>query len=154
MSDAPLIGWLDALDAEAAGADAREAECRAEFERRVRALAEARAFAHRRANLMRAVAGAAARAEDADGAVAYGLAALRARLGWSSESEARTEILDRFAPVARAAWAVRDGGDDVPAEDSPGEALAAFEAWYGEVRGAAFWTLFENPMPETPLVDW
>ena len=39
---------------------------------------------------------------DEEAAVAQATAALRSRLGWSSDSEARTEVESRFAPVAKA----------------------------------------------------
>ena len=32
--------------------------------------------------------------------------------------------------------------------------FALFEAWYAEAHGVEFWSLFEHPMPETPLVDF
>ena len=43
------------------------------------------------------------------------------------------------------------------AESEPGdvaEALAGFESWYAATHPVAFWVLFENVMPETPVVDF
>ena len=125
-----LAGWLDALAA-AGQAEAAETAFRAEAARRIAALAEARAFAYRRLNLVRAIGAAIAGAEDADAAVAQGLAVLRDRLGWSQDSEVRSEIAERFASVC-----------------------AAFEAWYLDRCGTPFWILFEVPIRETPLVDF
>ena len=34
------------------------------------------------------------------------------------------------------------------------DALTEFETWYGETHPNPFWMLFENQMPETPLVDF
>ena len=32
--------------------------------------------------------------------------------------------------------------------------LAAFETWYETNHRVSFWDLFDQPMPETPLVDF
>ena len=145
--------WIDELVAATRTAEAAETTYRAESARRIEALAQERAFAFRRANLLRAVAEAVARAEDEPTAVAHGLATLRARLGWDFDSEARDEIVTRFAPVCAALHAA--GGEDAAkAEIDPAEALAEFEAWHIEARGVPFWVLFETWMPETPVVDF
>jgi hypothetical protein len=94
--------FLAALDADARGADAAEAGYRREAAARIGELERARALAFRRRNLMRAVAVAIERSESVEIAVAVGLATLRTRLGWSSDSEARDEVLTRFAPVVEA----------------------------------------------------
>lgn len=143
--------WIEELTAATTAAERAEAAYRAEYAKRVEALAQERAFAFRRANLLRAVAGAVAQAADAESAVAHGLATLRGRLGWGSESAAREEIVARFAPVCAALF---EG--DAQAKDAadPAEALAGFEAWHLEARGVPFWVLFERWMPETPVVDF
>lgn len=137
-------------------AEQAEAAYRADYAKRVEALAEARAFAFRRANLLRAVAAAVAQAEDEPMAVAYGLATLRSRLGWGQENEAREDTIARFAPVCAA---LHDPAEEIPGAEAklsadPAEALAAFEAWHLESRGAPFWVLFEQWMPEIPVVDF
>lgn len=134
-------------------AEQAEASYRADFAKRVEELAQARAFAHRRANLLRAVAGAVAQATDAPMAVAYGLATLHSRLGWGQESASREEIIAAFAPVCAALHGPEEGTEAKEPAD-PAEALAAFEAWYIAARGAPFWVLFEQWMPETPVVDF
>lgn len=177
--------WLDDLDEAGRNAAAEEDAYRRDFARRVAELAEARAVAFRRANLVRAISDAVALAEDEQAAVAHGLAVLRTRLGWSSDSEARAEILASFAPVCEAIHAARissaphaevlAGGESRSTQDDasfeaglrpapqdedgggaldPATALAAFESWYHRTKGSTFWILFENVMPETPLVDW
>jgi hypothetical protein len=157
-----LQAWIAELAAAADSAEAAEAAYRAESARCTAALAEERAFAYRRVNLLRALAEAVTGAPDEETAMAHGLAMLRARLGWSSTSDARDEIVGRFAPVCvalRAADAPDDGEEDAgdgaeEAPPDPAEALAAFEGWYREARGTPFWKLFETYIPETPLVDW
>jgi hypothetical protein len=94
--------FLAALDADAREADAAEAGYRREAAARIGELERVRALAFRRRNLMRAVAAAIERSESVEIAVAVGLATLRTRLGWSSDSEARDEVLTRFAPVVEA----------------------------------------------------
>ncbi len=151
--------WIEELTAATRTAETAETAYRAEYAKRIEALAQERAFAFRRANLLRAVADVVARAEDEPTAIAYGLATLRSRLGWGEESEAREEIIARFAPVCAA---LHEGGSDVDVDvdvdaepvTDPAEALAAFEAWYLDARGVPFWVLFERWMPETPVVDF
>ena len=145
--------WIEELAAETKRAEQAEATYRAEHAKRVEALAQDRAFAHRRANLLRAVADAVTGAEDEPGAVARGLATLRHRLGWGDESAAREEIIAHFAPVCVALYDPPDGSE-AKSDIDPAEALAAFEAWHLEARGVPFWVLFERWMPETPVVDF
>lgn len=146
------VAWIEDLTAATAAAEAAEKAYRAEYAARVEQLAQERAFAFRRANLLRAVAGAVAGAEDEQMAVAHGLATLRSRLGWGAESPAREEIVARFAPVCAALHEAPDAQAKEAAD--PAEALAAFEAWHIEARGVPFWVLFERWMPETPVVDF
>ena len=78
---------------------------------------------------------------------------LERAIGWDTDSEARTEVLDRFASVAQAVFF----SFAPPAEAPPqpvDAALGEFEAWYASTRTTPFWTLFEHYMPETPLVDF
>jgi hypothetical protein len=104
---------------------------------------------------MRAIAEAVATAESEEIAVAAATAAMRAKLGWWDESDARTEVLSHFVPVAQQVFA---GLAPVVDEESPPPdvlgALAAFETWYRETHPHPFWMLFEHEMPETPLVDF
>ncbi|MGA2126824.1 MAG: hypothetical protein ABSG76_11800 [Xanthobacteraceae bacterium] len=147
--------FLDALKLAADRATAAENEFRREIAGRTRALERERAFAFRRMNLMRAVADVIANADGEEIAVAGAAAVLRARLGWSSDSEARIAVVSHFAPVAQAMFATLAPSGD---EDAPGPdviaALAEFETWYAETHSSPFWMLFESYMPETPVVDF
>ncbi|UJX43915.1 hypothetical protein [Xanthobacter sp. YC-JY1] len=138
---------LARLDAAKVAADVAETAYRAEAARRTEELARDRAHAWRRADLMRSLATALDGIGDAEMAVAAGQALLRARLGWSDDSEARAEVLVRFAPVAVALF-------EMESETAPQTALAAFEDWYATTRQSAFWYLFEHYLPDTPLVDF
>jgi hypothetical protein len=150
---APASVFLDGLKAAADRAVKAEEDFRRSIAARTKALETERAFAFRRLNLMRAVADAIAATENEEAALAAATATVCARLGWSSDSAARGETLARFAPVAKAMAA------EVTPE-SPGnvvdiaDALAQFEAWYAATHPVPFWVLFENVMPETPVVDF
>jgi hypothetical protein len=147
--------FLDQLAATANDAAAMETAFRRESAERIKVLERDRSFAFRRLNLMRAIAEALAGADSEELAVASGLAVLRARLGWSSDSETRSAVLTRFAPVLQAVFASAPREPDAePPTDDVLAALGVFEAWYAEAHGVGFWSLFEHPMPETPLVDF
>ncbi len=151
----PGPSFLDALKHATERAAAAENDFRREIAQRIKALESERAFAFRRFNLMRAIADVVASAESEEIAVAGATALLRAKLGWGSDSEARAAVVTRFAPVAQAMFASLAPSDDeaAPALDVIG-ALAEFERWYGETHPNPFWILFENYMPETPVVDF
>lgn len=148
-----LAEYLTCLQRDAQAADAAESAFRQDAADRIAALDLARATAFRRVNFVRSVADAAEGAESEEIAVAIAQAQLRIRLGWTTESEARDEVLSHFAPVAQALFqAAQDPQDEPPAD--PGRALAAFEAWYAATRNSPFWGLFECYIPETPRVDF
>ena len=146
--------FLAVLQAAADNAAEAEAQFRRDANRRVAALEAARAFAHRRLNLMRAIADAAALPESEEIAVANALAVLQEKLGWRGDSEARSEVLSRFAPVARAVAGSVSAREDGAPEPDVMSTLAEFEAWYAENHPGPFWALFEQHLPETPLVDF
>jgi hypothetical protein len=146
--------FLSVLQAAADSAAEAEAQFRRDANRRFAALEAARAFAHRRLNLMRAIADAAAQPESEEIAVANALAVLQEKLGWRGDSEARSEVLSRFARVARAVADSVSAREDAVPEPDVMSALAEFEAWYAENHLAPFWALFEQQIPETPLVDF
>jgi hypothetical protein len=151
----PGPSFLDDLKRATERAAAAENDFRREIAQRVKALESERAFAFRRFNLIRAIADVVASAESEEIAVAGATALLRAKLGWSSDSEARTAVLSRFAPVAQVMFASLAPSND---EDAPPPdviaALGEFERWYGETHPNPFWILFENYIPETPVVDF
>ena len=146
--------FLAVLQSAADNAAVAEAQFRRDANRRFAALEAARAFAHRRLNLMRAIADAAARPESEEIAVANALAVLREKLGWHGDSEARSEVLSHFAPVARAVAGSVSARDDGGSEPDVMTTLAEFEAWYAQNHPGPFWALFEQHFPETPLVDF
>lgn len=147
------VSFLDALKAAADQAEAAEVRCRQETAKQLALVERERVFAFRRLNLMRAVANAMAQAEEVEVAVAEALAAVRAKIGWASDSDARAEVTSRFAPVARAVFQSATQSDAAPATSAQA-ALAEFENWYAGSHQKAFWDLFEQYVMETPRVDF
>jgi len=145
--------FLHELKTAAEAAKAAEGSFRRDAAMRIAALEQERAFAFRRLNLMQAITDAMVSAESEEIAVASAFATLRTRLGWSTDSEARAEVISHFGPVALAVSHTLAPDEDEPASGIR-EALAAFERWYVESRGSSFWILFEHQMSETPVVDF
>ena len=147
--------FIDRLEHAANACAVEETEFRQTMNARVAALAEARAFAHRRMNVMRSLFDTVGKAEEVEVAVATAVAALRNRLGWREDSDARTEVLERYAAVATAAFfATREADAEAAGPSDVEQELAAFEDWYLTARKKPFWVLFEHYMPETQLVDF
>ena len=151
QAHAPFLAVLQAAADNAAEA---EAQFRRDANQQFAALEAARAFAHRRLNLMRAITDAAVQPESEVIAVANALAVLREKLGWHGDSEARSEVLSNFAPVARAVAGSISARDDGGSEPDVMTTLAEFEAWYAQHHPGPFWALFEQHFPETPVVDF
>lgn len=149
------ISFLDALKQSADRCSAAEDEFRRSIAERTRELEKQRAFAFRRLNLMKDVSGVIAGAESEEMAVAGAAAIIRAKLGWVNDSDARSEVVSRFAPVTLAMFASLvpnpDGDEEKP---DVIEVLHDFETWYAATHPNPFWMLFENYMPETPVVDF
>jgi hypothetical protein len=152
MTVVSTLPVLQALAVAADGADRAERQYRQETAQHIAALEQERAFAYRRLGLMRELADAIASADAEESALSIAAATLRGKLGWSSESEARSEVLERFAPVAQALFRSLTSEDEpVP---SAQEALADFERWYADSRRTPFWVLFDHYVQQTPLVDF
>jgi hypothetical protein len=140
------------FESAARAAQEAEAALRKQMLEEVARLERQRAFAYRRLNLMRPVTEAVAAAANEEAALATGLATVRAELGWDSESETRSETLARFADVVRAIFASCAETEETPAREIS-RALAAFESWYSGRYQRPFWILFEQYVPEMPLVE-
>ena len=148
------FAFLDRLKTAADTASDAEAAFRQQAAQRIAALDRERAFAFRRLNLMRAIADAIVEAETEEQAVASALATLRAKLDWSSDSDARTLVLARFSPVAQTVFANLMASENDAALPDVAHALVEFENWYAQTRGTPFWSLFDHYRSETPVVDF
>ena len=153
MTDA-VDRLLSTLQAEADRAAAAEAAFRREVKERLAVLERERAFAFRRVHLMRALTGALESIEEEEAALLRAKSVLREELGWMSESEARNEVLERFGKVASTVFAALQADSDTkPVPDLLLE-LADFEKWYEATHTGPFWALFDDDVPETPVVDF
>jgi hypothetical protein len=148
-----VAAFLEILQGAASNAASAETAYRREAAAHIKQLERERSFAFRRVNLMKPIADAAVRAESEEMAVAGSQAILRAKLGWSGDTEVRSAVLTEFAKVAQALFA-----NFHPAEGQhPADVLTLlkdFETWYEATHRTPFWDLFDQPMPETPLVDF
>jgi hypothetical protein len=144
MSDA--AEFMAGLHAQANAAAAEETAWRQEAARRGELLERARAHAFRRWNVLRELSAAMqGDAEDREAAVARGLAQVRQRLGWPDVPDAsRQAVLEALRPVAEA----------LLGNGEPQEAVAAFETWFETRTGASFWALLDQPVYDTPVVDF
>lgn len=140
--------YLAVLQEAADQASRAEVDYRREATARIAGLERVRAFAFRRLNLMRGMSQCAS-AEDEQMAVAQAQALLQDKLGWTGDTEFRSNVATGFAPVALAVYASSGSG-----QEPIGLALAEFESWYETEYASPFWTLFEQYMTETPRVDF
>lgn len=150
------VGFLAELEAAAHAAQREEIAFRENVAAEIAQRERARAFAFRRLGLIKAVVTAASGAKDAGEAVARGRAALKAELGWLSDTEPRLPILDAWNQVTGAVWAALHPEDETgqSAECPPvAEAMAAFEAWYATTHAAPFLALLDHEIPEMPVVE-
>jgi len=148
--------FLDALKSEADRASGAESAFHRELTQRIKALEQERAFAFRRLNLMQTIAQTVATTEEPAVAVANSLALLRTELGWDEDSESRSAVLSRFAPVAEAVFVNLTPPNEgrAPSPDSAViNALTEFERWYAATYPTPFWALFDRYVPEMPLVE-
>ncbi|MBV9259863.1 MAG: hypothetical protein JO205_00685 [Pseudolabrys sp.] len=150
----PAPSFLDALKTAAERASTAEDTFRREIAQRTKALEVERAQALRRLNLMRTLAEGIATAESEEVAVAAATAILRTKLGWAEDSDARGEVLSKFAAVAQAMFASLAPVKDEAPEPDVIKTLDAFETWYAQTHPQSFWALFDVYMPETPRVDF
>lgn len=142
-------------DFEAAAKTAQTAEtaARKKASEEIARVERARVFAFRRIRLVRLLASAAAGAATAEEAMAAQRQVLCAEFGWTSESAAHREILAGIDPVAETVWhcACGEGTQDSAAVT---ERLARFEQWFEAARGKPFYSLFDQYVPEVPVVDF
>lgn len=148
-----LAKYFDDLDRQARAANAAEDEFRNNITKRMRELEEARAFAFRRLNLVKAIGAAIAGAKDEEEARALGASAFLIEVGWTGGSQSQRDVVEKFQPVALALWTA--SRPEATAEDAAtvSKELAAFEEWFGQNRDAAFLTLMQQDLPELPLVE-
>jgi hypothetical protein len=140
---------------ESAAKEAHRAEMalRKQLAEQLSRLERERAFAFRRSAFVRLLAESAISQQNEDEATdAQGLAVAE-ELGWDGKSEAHEAILGEMKPLGGVIWRLlQDKGEDSGSEVAV--KLARFEVWFQEKHGTPFYTLFDQYVPEAPLVDF
>jgi hypothetical protein len=145
---------LAQFEQEAKAAQAAEAELRKSLAEQIARLERRRSHAFRRTRLVRALAEAVPpgldpeKPEEAWGPQAQ---AVSEELGWGALSDSYRAILAQLAPVG-AAIARRIAAPEAEVNVLP--ALEAFEAWFEGAHGKPFYVLFDQYVPEVPVVDF
>jgi len=152
MSDA-VAALIAELEAAARTAWQEEQALRARMAQEVTLLERRRAFAHRRMNLARMLAGAAAGADAEATATAAQRAVVGREFGWDGESEFQRAVLDRLRPVGLAVWRCTRGGDGAEPPAAVQAELEAFETWFETAHEGSFYALFDREPPEVSLVE-
>lgn len=112
-----------------------------------------RAFAYRRTNVVRTLAVASVGVETEEAALAAQRRAMREELGWTGPSAAYDAILERLQPLGRIVWQCACGAEAATSAAVHAE-LAAFEAWFESAHQKSFYVLFDQYVPEVPVVDF
>lgn len=141
------------IDAAAKSAQQQEEALRKRMAEEIGRLERRRTFAFRRKNLMQMLAAAAPPDAAEEKVLAAQRRALREELGWERESEAQAAILDRLQPVGRLLWLCACGAEDSTPEAVLAE-LESFESWFDAEHGTSFYALFDQYVPEVPVVDF
>jgi hypothetical protein len=135
-------------------AQVAEAELRKTMAAQIGRLERQRAFAFRRTRLIRALAkSAGVRSSEPEEIWLAQRQSVSDELGWTGTSEAYDAILTHLQPLARAVQqrlGIVEGEE--PAAVAP--ELEAFEVWFEEVHGKSFYALFDQYVPEVPIVDF
>ncbi len=162
MTTQQLSAFLDGFERAAHEASITEENYQREAAARLKQLAEARAFGFRRLNLMRTVVAAIQGCETEDDAIIAGSAAFLHEVGWSTENESQQEALEKFQPVIRACWRIKQADVEAATEgaakpaaspDDIGQQLSEFENWFDTARNGPFLSVLEREIVELPLVE-
>lgn len=143
---------------------AAEEELRKKLTEQIASIERQRAFAFRRTRLVRSLASAleadAAKPEGDGGEAEFEAKiwagqrrAVRDELGWTRESEAYDAILAQLRPVGQAVWqcaCTSEPGAGAVVMDE----LEKFENWFEAAHGKSFYALFDQYVPEVPVVDF
>ncbi len=152
MSDATA-----ALVANFEGAAKRAQEAETALRKRVAEeiarLERQRAFAFRRARLVRLLATSAEGPQNHEEVAAAQRTAIAEELGWEVESASYKAILDEMKPLGLSVWRCVSNADGSTPELVEAE-IEKFETWFEGKHGTSFYALFDQYVPEAPLVDF
>jgi hypothetical protein len=146
----PAVAALLAdFESAAKAAQAAEAELRKAMAEQIARAERQRAFAFRRTRLIRTLA------DSIPGHATWAAQgqAVRDELGWTRNSESYDAIIAQLKPVADA---VRECLCKVegPPPAAVSDALVTFETWFEGEHGKSFYALFDQYVPEVPVVDY
>ena len=144
---------IDGFEVAAKAAQAAENTYRAEAGAEIARLERARIVCFRRVRLVKLLAGPTAQAETVEAALAAQRCAVADEFGWNADREDHKIVLANLEGPGRAIWSCLHG----PAENPVGtiaDNLAAFESWYQAHAGQPFYVLFDQYVPQAPLVDF
>lgn len=153
VSEAPALDLIAGFAQAAEDAQQAEDAYRKEAATRIAALADERATAFRRLNLVRGAITAISAAEEPEQTIAHARFAIAQALGWDEIGPRQEIVLDRLTPFLEA-LAAELSSDAAPVEESAITALRGFENWFRAETGSDFYALFERHIPETPRVDF
>jgi hypothetical protein len=148
------LALVTEFESAAKSAQVAEAELRKTMTEQIARLERQRAFAFRRTRLVRTLADSAGvEASQPEQVWAAQRQAVRDELGWTGTSEAYDAILARLRPVGlavRTCACAAEGEATTPVTPE----LEAFEAWFESAHGKSFYALFDQYVPEVPVVDF
>jgi len=145
---------LAQFEQEAKAAQVAETELRKSLAEQIARLERKRTHAFRRTRLVRTLAEAVpeptagATPEDAWPRQSQ---AVCDELGWGALSESYRTILAQLAPVGRAVASRLEAPES---DTDVTGALETFEAWFEATHGKPFYVLFDQYVPEVPVVDF
>ena len=150
----PAMTLLTHFEAAAMAAQASETELRKALAQQIAKAERHRTYAFRRTRLVRALATHDMPANDtAEAAWAAQQKSVCEELGWSVISENHQNILTRMQPLAAAVQACVSAPQELPASAVLRE-LETFELWFEQAHGKSFYVLFDQYVPQVPLVDF
>lgn len=144
---------LSEFESAAQTAQHAEAVLRKQMTEEIARLERQRAFAFRRVRLIRALADGAAGADTVEAALHGQVRTLCEELEWSGGNESQKEVFKQLEPVCRTVWQCSCGVDGASPANVTAE-LEAFEQWFEKTRGVPFYNLFDQYVPEVPVVDF
>ncbi len=142
------------FEAAAKAAQVAETELRRKLATEIARSERNRIYAFRRIRLLKTLAeSAASQTDDPDVAWTAQRNAVSSDLGWSAISESYAAILEHIRPLAAAIRASLQPGSDA-GSNTILQALEQFEQWFEQTHNKAFYALYDQYVPEVPIVDF
>lgn len=149
----PPSTLIDGFELAAKAAQQIENQYRTGAAAEIARLEAARITGFRRVRLVKLLAGASEAAETEAASIAAQRAAIADEFGWDAARADHKLVLEHLEAPGRAIFAALhhtgSGAVDNIAAD-----LAAFERWYEAHAGQPFYVLFDQYVPQAPLVDF